>query len=226
MSHNQKTAILIFANSSSKEACLKPFFKAEALFSTLNSEIINKVKNTNLPYFIIDENEQIGHTFGERFANAIKSIYKKGYDTVISVGNDTPQLKTSQILKAHASVTESNYVLGPSQNGGFYLLALHKSNFNYNTFIKLPWQTSAIRKSLQKHFLYNNTYTLLKYLKDLNTTLDLSYFTTLFSSISKQILLVALQSLGFNRVYNTLAKFSINPFILEFSFNKGSPTLA
>ena len=226
MSTNQKTALLIFANTSTKEARLKPFFKSEAVFNTLNAEIITKVKNTNLPYFIVDENEQIGQTFGERYANAIQRIYNKGFDIVISVGNDTPQLKTSQILKAHSNVSEANYVLGPSHNGGFYLLALHKSNFNYNAFIKLPWQTSAIRKSLQKHFLYNNTYTLLKYLKDLNTTLDLSCFTTLFSSISKQILVLILQSLGFNRVYNTLAKFNINPFILEFSFNKGSPTLA
>jgi len=226
MTTNQKTALLIFANTSKKEARIKPFFKSEAVFSTLNAEIITKVKDTNLPYFIVDENEQIGKNFGERYANAIQSIYNKGFDIVISVGNDTPQLKTSQILKAHAHVSESNYVLGPSQNGGFYLLALHKSNFNYDAFIKLPWQTSAIRKSLQKHFSHNNTYTLLKSLKDLNSALDLSYFASLFCSISKKIVLIIIQSLGIIRVYNILSNFTLDHFILEFSFNKGSPSLA
>ena len=59
MTTNQKTAILIFANSSASEARIKPFLNAEAVFRTLNSEIISKVKKTNLPYFIVDEHTKI-----------------------------------------------------------------------------------------------------------------------------------------------------------------------
>ena len=209
MTTNPKTAILIFANSSAREAHIKPFVNAEAVFSTLNSEIISKVKKTNLPYFIVDEHEQIGRTFGERFANAIQGIYNKGYDTVISVGNDTPQLKTSQILKANTQISEDNFVLGPSQNGGFYLLALHQSNFDFETFIKLPWQTSKIRKRFVSSF-----------------KTDLSYFLTCFGSLSKQLQLAILQSLNNIRIYITDVICNTTQFIPDFGFNKGSPTLA
>lgn len=226
MTTNPKTAILIFANSSAREARLKPFVNAEAVFSTLNSEIISKVKKTNLPYFIVDEHEQIGRTFGERFANAIQGIYNKGYDTVISVGNDTPQLKTSQILKANTQVSEDNFVLGPSQNGGFYLLALHQSNFDFETFVKLPWQTSKIRKRFVSSFKTDKKQILLKSLKDLNTVLDLSYFLTCFGSLSKQLQLALLQSLNNIRIYITDVICNTTQFIPDFGFNKGSPTLA
>jgi glycosyltransferase A (GT-A) superfamily protein (DUF2064 family) len=226
MTNHSKTAILIFANSSVKEARLKPFFKSEAVFSTLNSEIISKVKNTNLPYFIVDENQQTGNTFGERFGNAIKAIYNKGFDTVISVGNDTPQLKTSQILKANTQVSKKNYVLGPSQNGGFYLLALHKSHFDFESFIKLPWQTSHIRKRFIKHFKIDRKYILLKCLRDLNSALDLSYFAVSYFTISKKLQLTIIKSLNNIRTYVTSVIYKTSQFIPDFSFNKGSPTLA
>ena len=83
---NKGTAILIFANSAEFEAVQKPFRSSETLFDALNEQTIKIVEKTGLPYFHFSEKNQYGATFGERFANAIQSIYDKGFQTVITIG--------------------------------------------------------------------------------------------------------------------------------------------
>ncbi|CAN0575163.1 unnamed protein product, partial [Ectocarpus sp. 12 AP-2014] len=68
--------------------------KGERVFETLTKETLRKVKRTKQPYFHISEKEQTGNSFGERFTNAIQTVFDKGYEHIITVGNDTPQLKT------------------------------------------------------------------------------------------------------------------------------------
>jgi len=59
---------------------------------------------------------------------------------VITIGNDTPILKSHHIVEASRQLESKNVVLGPSLDGGFYLLGIHKTHFNREQFIDLPWQ--------------------------------------------------------------------------------------
>jgi len=109
---NKKIAILIFANSAEYEAKQKPFQSSEVLFDVLNAQILKVVKNTGLPYFLSSEKNQIGATFGERFTNAIESIYNRGFEAVVTIGNDTPHLQTKHILTAVHQLKQNDIVLG------------------------------------------------------------------------------------------------------------------
>ena len=122
------TAILIFANSSQKEAEQKSILGAEKLFSYFNKQILEKVQKTELPYFIYSEKEQEGTTFGARFTNAIADVFSKGFTQIISVGNDTPSLKVTDILKAHHELQHNDVVIGPATDGGIYLLGIQKQH--------------------------------------------------------------------------------------------------
>ncbi len=221
----QHTAILIFANSSTKEAQNKGFHKSEELFKNLNNLVIKKAKRSNLPYFIINENQQIGNSFGERFANAIQSIYNKGFNNVISIGNDSPQLKVSHLLKANQNLKANKFVLGPSKNGGFYLLGLNKADFNYNNFKNLAWQTNTIQKAFLKHFKTLKTEIRLELLKDINTKKDLYYFLNSYKfihHITRRLIVAIL-----NKIVNHFTQYSlaVKHFTDGVNFNKGSPTL-
>jgi hypothetical protein len=143
-----QTAILIFANSSQVDLVRKGMSRNTGLFISLNAHTLSIVKSTKLPYFQITENEQVGATFGARFTNAIKRVYAKGYDNVITIGNDTPHLTATTLLNTHKLLETNTCVLGPSTDGGFYLMGLHKSQFNESLFIKLPWQSSKLSKSI------------------------------------------------------------------------------
>lgn len=221
-----KTAILIFANSGQQESFAKPFKSSALVFDQLNRETLNKVKSTGLPYFHVSEKEQTGHSFAERFTNAIQSIYDKGYDTVISIGNDTPHLKSSQILLAFQQLATHDIVLGPSHDGGFYLMGLKKSHFSAETFLKLPWQTSRLSQSIYRLINSNKTnlYTL-EVLSDIDTIADIRSVLNSQKRISSRLrqLLSKVVLEAKETVFSYL--FSFQDLFQNNYINKGSPIL-
>lgn len=143
-----KTAILIFANSSHEELRHKGIVNGIKMFDAMTEKTLVTVEKTGLPYFHFSEKHQEGSNFGERFTNAIQAIFIKGFDKIITIGNDSPQLKSSHILEASIQLNNNKFVLGPSTDGGFYLMGIHKSQFNSSDFTKLAWQTSSLSKQL------------------------------------------------------------------------------
>jgi glycosyltransferase A (GT-A) superfamily protein (DUF2064 family) len=223
---NKKTALLIFANSAEKEATLKPFQSSELLFDALNNHALKIAEKSGLDYFHFSEKNQIGRTFAQRFTNAIQSVYNKGYDTVITIGNDTPHLQTKHILKAEAYLQNNDFVFGPSKDGGFYLMGLKKLNFNRETFIKLPWQTSGLAKCFIKILKqnYKATY-LLEFLSDIDTVSDTRKINDAFKSVSTEISIllknyISIEKKILNYLFNAIENYTI-----QLHFNKGSPYL-
>jgi rSAM/selenodomain-associated transferase 1 len=67
---------------------------------------------------------QVGHTIGERMNHAIQFVREKGYEKVILTGSDIPNLTAEIIISAFDQMKE--VVLGPSQDGGYYLVGCTK----------------------------------------------------------------------------------------------------
>ena len=220
-----KTAILIFANSAEKEIISKSF-SAKSLFETLNKHTLNIVKKTGIPYFLFSEKQQIGNSFGERFTNAIQSVYDLGFNTLITIGNDTPHLTSKHILKTVEKLQKHSIVLGPSTDGGFYLMGLKKSQFNKETFLKLPWQTSKLNRSISKlkaSKKINISY--LEVLTDIDEVSDIKLVLDSYKTLSKTIKTLLLQSFSSVKKIIFYHFITIENFILNLQFNKGSPGL-
>ena len=221
-----KTAILIFANSAKAEGLNKPFKKSTVLFEALNTEIEAKVKQTQLPYFIVSESQQVGYSFGERFTNAIQSIFNKGFDNIITIGNDTPHLTAGHINIAHQKLKSNALVLGPSQDGGFYLMGISKKLFNAKNFINLPWQTSQLRERIIKLLSFNKIdVLLLETLTDIDCILDAKKIKDSFRSIStliKNILLKIITSAKAKKKY-LFQILKLN--LISSNYNKGPPII-
>ncbi len=143
----QSTAILIFANSPEEEMRHKSLVAAEKFYADLTGHALEIVEKTGLPFYLYSEKEQHGVRFGDRFYNAICEIYQRGYEYVITLGNDTPQLSTAQLLKTVEKLQAGRVVLGPSLDGGFYLMGIHRSQFSAINFRDLPWQSSKLREA-------------------------------------------------------------------------------
>lgn len=151
-SNEQHTAILVFALSSEEEQKRKKIRNGDRLFNALSEHTLKLVAKTGLPHFLITEKDQEGDSFGERFTNAIQAVFNMGYRSIITIGNDSPQLKTSHIQRAAMLLTRNKSVIGPSADGGFYLMGLHRADFNADHFKDLPWQTSNLANCLKREF--------------------------------------------------------------------------
>lgn len=219
-----KTAILIFAHSAEYEATVKPFLHSKDVFESLNTRTLQLVQKTNLPYFIVTEKEQIGSNFGERFTNAIQSIYDRNYDSVIAIGNDTPHLTANHIRTAHKKLATNNLVLGSSVDGGFYLLGIKQEHFNPSLFLKLPWQKQSLTSSLTKYFKVNAiTVSYLEKLRDLDSNDDVKKLFAAFRTVYSNLLQLFLLIVGkLKTVLVTTDALSL--YLFESNYlNKGSP---
>lgn len=223
----KKTAILLFAQSAQKEAANKPFKNATRLFSQLNNHTIAIVKKSKLPYFRLTEEHQVGTTFGERLTNAIQSVYNKGYDHVIAIGNDTPHLQTHHILDTAKKLETHSLVLGPSKDGGFYLIGLHRSQFNPTLFLQLPWQSQTLTKELLTAYSSRKEQIkthLLETLEDIDILIDIKTVLTGLHTLNNHIIQQLLEAIVFIKttVYTQKVLF-IHSFSERVHYNKGSP---
>ncbi|PVW17328.1 TIGR04282 family arsenosugar biosynthesis glycosyltransferase [Marixanthomonas spongiae] len=224
---NNNTAILIFANSAQQERIAKPFRKSADLFGTLNKQTLAKVKKTGLPYFCFSEKEQTGNTFGERYVNAIQSIYNKGFDRIITLGNDTPHLQTRHIVETAKKLQENPIVLGPSKDGGYYMMGLRKSHFDSTLFLKLPWQTSNLNRKITLLFRSKNIQIeWLETLTDIDSVSDVEIILNSFRRLS-----YSLKKLLSNLLISEKILFEVTPLpfqktLQKTPFNKGSPSIA
>lgn len=152
----QSTALLLFLRSEQDEARYKPLAgspkASAALFRRFNRYAIQQARRTGLPLFVIQGDQQVGVTFGERLANAYQFVFDLGYERVIAIGNDCPELNTGMLLEAAGTLEHHGLVLGPTQDGGAYLIGMKRSAFDRAAFANLPWQTNAVYEALQALF--------------------------------------------------------------------------
>ncbi len=220
----QNTAILIFANSAEEEMRQKSLVAAEKFYSELNRHTVEIVERTELPFFIYTEKEQRGDCFGDRFYNAICDILQHGYEYVVTLGNDTPQLTTAHLLDTLKKLHKGQLVLGPSLDGGFYLMGIHKSQFSTLNFRELPWQTADIRKAFSAEIRRNNfELELLEFLSDIDKFQDLIMLVNRGVLLPHHILEYYHFILG--SAFREIPLISNFTYTSSFSnyFNKGSP---
>ena len=221
------TAILVFANSAKEELVTKSIPKSEQLFEKLTKTTLSKAKKTGLPIFHLTEKEQIGSNFGERFTNAIAAVFDKGFDNIITIGNDTPHLKTQHLKNTVKQLKLGKTIIGPSVDGGFYLLGLQKSNFDVSKFKKLPWQRFILYNQISR-WLQSESSELVKLpvLQDVDNVKDLRSLLLFSKTLSTSLILLIIGLLSLkNRLFHKKYHF-INLFPNRCFYNKGSPEIS
>ncbi|NAS10958.1 TIGR04282 family arsenosugar biosynthesis glycosyltransferase [Poritiphilus flavus] len=222
--HNTTTAVLIFANSSSHEVRSKRIVNGGNLFDELTRQTVRMVERSGLPYFLVTEKQQKGDTFGSRFTNAVEEIFQQGYQHVITLGNDTPGLKRSQLARATELLAEGQTVLGPSADGGFYLLGISRSEFQPRQWATLPWQSADLREAFISKALKSDTAICqLEVLSDIDSLEDIRNLAGQFFGFSKD-LIRALSKVLHNCIYIPFRP-NLHPskVFLHLDYNKGSP---
>lgn len=68
--------------------------------------------------------KQKGECLGERMYNAFKFAKSTGASKIVVIGSDSPALPASSVRKAFGLLDRADLVLGPSFDGGYYLIGL------------------------------------------------------------------------------------------------------
>lgn len=85
---------------------------------------------------------QQGSDLGERLKNSFSNAFQQNYQKVCIIGSDLPTLNEKDILMAFEKLESSNVVLGPTMDGGYYLIALKK--LYLQTFENIDWSTELV----------------------------------------------------------------------------------
>jgi rSAM/selenodomain-associated transferase 1 len=90
---------------------------------------------------------QEGRDLGDRLENAFLCLLKK-YERVIIIGSDYPSITLYQILEAFAALMKNEIVLGPTTEGGIYLIGLKKPHLEI--FEQVLWSTPFVFDTILK----------------------------------------------------------------------------
>ena len=71
------------------------------------------------------------------------------HDRIVVIGTDSPDLATQRIQEALQSLQNHDAVIGPTEDGGYYLLGLSK--MIPAVFENIPWSTNEVfQKTLKQ----------------------------------------------------------------------------
>jgi uncharacterized protein len=87
---------------------------------------------------------QHGNDFGERLFNASEDLKKSGFQSLCLIDSDSPTLPTDYLMRAVSSLSQEGdrIVLGPCEDGGYYLIGLNSAH--RTVFDKIEWSTSRV----------------------------------------------------------------------------------
>ena len=85
---------------------------------------------------------QAGEDLGSRMDHAIQAGFSQGFKNVILIGTDIPSLQPSIVKAAQDQLIDHDVVLGPTYDGGYYLIGLRHPQAEL--FTDLPWSTDQV----------------------------------------------------------------------------------
>lgn len=104
---------------------------------------------------------------GQRMLNAFQTSFANGCKRAVVIGTDCVELERSLLCDAFARLKEADLVIGPAEDGGYYLIGMKKTH--PSLFEDIPWSTGKVlHETLEKAKGADLTVDLLKTLSDLD----------------------------------------------------------
>jgi len=87
---------------------------------------------------------QTGEDLGERMKLAFLRCFSEGARSVVLIGSDIPDLPARIIDEAFRALDKYGAVIGPSVDGGYYLIGFREDTLNGDVFAGLPWGAETV----------------------------------------------------------------------------------
>lgn len=148
------------------------FLSLKICFTGGNQKLMENWLGKDLSY-----QNQYGEGLGDRMKFAFETEFRDRMTQVVIIGTDCLELNENIIRQAFESLAKSDLVLGPAQDGGYYLIGLKK--VYAELFTDIAWGTDTVKKRTLEiaHNLNLKTF-LLPMLQDLDRPEDLQQYYT------------------------------------------------
>jgi uncharacterized protein len=162
------------------------------LYENMVLDVINMLKRGRFPFRICftppdardqmtgwlgqeyDYLPQTGGHLGDRMEKAFACVFSGEVEKALLIGSDIPGLTTDLIDEAFTALLTSDAVIGPADDGGYYLMGFRKNTFTPGIFHDIAWSTSAVfRETLEKLREASVTLHILPEMTDIDTLEDL-----------------------------------------------------
>ncbi|GBD89856.1 2-phospho-L-lactate guanylyltransferase [bacterium BMS3Abin04] len=116
---------------------------------------------------------QINSDLGNRMKSAFVSVLEKGYSKALIIGTDVPDMSVEVVNQAFTYLEKFDVVVGPSNDGGYYLLGMRK--LIPELFSGIKWSTQEVyQKTIIKLLELGMNSKVLPVLVDVDTEDDLN----------------------------------------------------
>jgi rSAM/selenodomain-associated transferase 1 len=121
---------------------------------------------------IFQKHQQIGEDLGVRMLHAFKNGFETGYKKVLIIGSDLYDLTAEIIANAFLALDKNDFVIGPAEDGGYYLLGMN--SLEEKIFKNKNWGTATVRKNTLEDLMDKKVF-LLAPLNDVDVFEDIEH---------------------------------------------------
>ena len=129
---------------------------------------------------LFEKKLQKGADLGERMQQAFETAFDRGYKKVLIIGSDLFELTSTLIISALEALETYDISIGPSLDGGYYLLGMKE--LHPAVFKNKKWGTDSVLENTLQDLKQQNV-KLLEALNDIDTFEDLQQHPELLNKI-------------------------------------------
>ncbi|MFL1894951.1 TIGR04282 family arsenosugar biosynthesis glycosyltransferase [Aquimarina sp. 2-A2] len=97
---------------------------------------------------LYNKKNQLGEDLGARMLQAFSAGFENGYQHIIIMGSDLYDVEQKDIEAAFEALKTNDYVIGPAEDGGYYLLGMN--TLTSPLFQNKEWGTATVLKDTLK----------------------------------------------------------------------------
>ncbi len=120
---------------------------------------------------------QAGEDLGGRMDNALSRVFSQGVQKAILIGTDIPDISAHHLLSALDLLSKKDVVIGPSLDGGYWLIGFQRDGYCSELFRQIDWGTEGVfSATIEKCKAAGLSTGILPVLRDIDTLEDLKVF--------------------------------------------------
>jgi len=128
------------------------------------------VENDIWPDTVFQKQLQKGDDLGLRMQHAFHTAFEEGYQKVVIIGTDLLELQQAHLEKAFQKLDTCDFVFGPADDGGYYLMGM--CALKPPLFVHKKWGTNSVLEDSMKD-LFGEKICLLETLNDIDVVEDI-----------------------------------------------------
>lgn len=98
---------------------------------------------------------QKGDDIGLKMSDAFDRAFIQGFEQVLLMGTDIPDLPGEFIEKGFNALNTNDAVIGPSTDGGYYIIGFNRNTFLSQAFENIEWSTEKVFQETVNIFVKN-----------------------------------------------------------------------